>query len=194
MEEENFDFNSLMEFVKSEIEKTYTVEEAVKEKKREDDIIRDNFKVLWENYKSVNDIRKDSIKNLTSAKYRLLLSNLLIIIIRSDAKIEIDKLISLVDCSTKELKDEKELLIIIRNAIKELESILANGCNYELCDLLSNLYDKNMCIYNNVTSAIQASATRLRGINTQTPEKYIREKEELDKKINDSVIKLGLKK
>ena len=194
MDNEDYSMMSLAEFIKMEMEKNYTVEEAIKEKQSEIDVIKEGFKVIWDNYKSVSDIRKDSIKNLTSAKYKLLLSNLLIILLRSDAKIEIDKLINLIEKNTKELKDEKELLILIRDTIKRLELILANNCNYELCDLLSNLYDKNMCIYNDVLESIKASAIRLRGISTQTPEKYKVQKEELDKKIDVNLLKLGLKK
>ena len=51
MDNEDYSMMSLAEFIKMEMEKNYTVEEAIKEKQSEIDVIKEVFKVIWYNYK-----------------------------------------------------------------------------------------------------------------------------------------------
>ncbi len=194
MNEENFDYDELKEMVMSELNKTYTIEEALKEKEEELKVINESFEVLWNNFHSVKDMRKEAINNLITVKYKLILSNLLLMIIRYSVTEEVNNIINTINSAVYELKDERQILDLIEVSITKLQNQYAYSCNYELSNLLSLLYDKNTAIYNGVCDSVNASAARIRGINTQESNRYLLEKESIDEQINESTIKLGLKK
>ena len=197
---EEFDMKELADLIRSEIEKTYTIEEAIKEKQDENKLIKDSFDSLWNEYNTANSVRKEEIKNLTLFKYRYLIikqryliRNFLLMVIRNDAYYQISDLMKIVDSSNTELKNEKEFLILVRDTIKKLQLNNASNCNYDLSLLLSYLFEKYVLIYNYTSGEILACNSRLNGISTQGSSKYVDEKKELDDKINDIVLKLELK-
>ena len=192
MDEENFDYEELREFVKQEMEKTYTVSEALKEREEEENLVKESFDALWQNYNAVEEIRHEALKNLRGVKYRIILSNLLWLLIRYDVKEEVDLVVELMSKASNEIKDQKEMLTTIKNPILKLQAHMAYNCNYELAILLSNIYDKNVVIYDGVCKEMSAAASRIRGFGTQTPD-YESKKKELDLKIDESMLKLGLK-
>ncbi len=193
MDEENFDYEELREFVKQEMEKTYTVEEALKEREEEEKLINDSFDALWQNYHAVEEIRHEALKNLRGVKYRVILSNLLWLLIRYDVKEEVELVIELMNRATNEIKDQKDMLNAINVSIQKLQAHMTYNCNYELAKLLSYIYDKNVMIYDSVCTEMSATASRISGFSTQTPD-YESKKQSLDDKIDESMLKLGLKK
>lgn len=190
---EDYNYKEIEEMIIAEMGKTYTIEEALKEREDEEKLVKDSFDSLWKNYNAVEKIRHDAIKNMREVKYKIILSNLLWLLIRYDVQEEINIVIDLMSKATNEIKDQKEILKIIKETIQKLQAHMAYTCNYDLAMLLSYIYDKNVLIYDEVSKEMNASASRIRGFGTQTPD-YSDKKQELDEKINDSIIKLGLKK
>ena len=119
-----------------------SIEEALIEKEEEDKLFDESFDVLWTNYHSVSDIRRNAIRNLNRAKIRMIVLNFITAIINNNASEEVFNIIEIINNGTKELKDEKELLIRINNALEKLQAHRVSACNYDLCELLSFLYDK----------------------------------------------------
>ena len=172
---------------------TYTIEDALKAKEDEDKKIAESFDTTWNNYHVVSDRRSEAIKALNNAKIRIVVLNFISSFISSDVSNELNNLIKSIRNATKELKEEKELLYKIDIALEKLQAHNVNSCNYDLCELLSYLYDKYNAIYNKVVDEFNASSLRLRGINTTQIDNDM-SLEEVNDKINSCILTLGLGK
>ena len=190
---DDIDLDELNEYIKNELNKTYTVKEVIEERIKEEESIKESFNTLWNNYNTVKKVRDLSIYNLRNAKYKIILLNLFLLLFRNDVKSEIDKIINVINNANNELIDEKELLILIRDALKELQKHKAINANYEMSNLLSCLYDKNVAIYKSVCEDISNSTAIIKGFNIPSVNKYKDEIDDLNYEINESVKKLGLK-
>ena len=82
----------------------------------------------------------------------------------------------------------------INIALEKLQARRVAACNYDICELLSFLYDLDDTIYQRVVDEIERSSLRIKGINTMYDDKHDRKIDELNEKIEDKTIKLGLKK
>lgn len=191
--EKDDNLKEIIEAIQNELNKSYSIEEALKEKENENKLINDSFESLWESYNAVNTVRVEEIKKMTTFKYKIILRNLLLMMVRDDTYFQIVEFIKLLDEATLELKDEKKLLLLIKEAIQKLQSQKVCNCNYDLSILLSLLFDKNIAIFKDNRNEAHACASRINGISTQSTTKYKDEKEILDKEIDKLVLKLGIK-
>lgn len=186
-EEFTFDetaMNNIAKIVKAEMERNYTVEEAIANKKSQDEITKNVFANLFLIYNTIEKSRKDTIKEINITKLKIILGNFLVMVFRDDVYEEIEKLFIFMNESKKDLKKEKELLIKIRNAIIRLENVLAVECNMNLAILLAGINDKNIAINEELYENVVASLSRTRGINTQTTDKHREKIEECNQVID----------
>ena len=73
--------------------------------------------------------------------------------------------------SIRDLREERELLLNIKKAIKELQKYEAIDCNYDISLLLSLINDKNSLMYEVLNESIQSLNVRLRGISFSSTNK-----------------------
>lgn len=175
--------------------KTYTVEEALEDKKEEEKMMAESFESVWNSYNSVTDVRKIAIKNLKEAKFKIILARFLASIIsNNNMDEELDNLMNIIRESTKELNGQKELLYKIRIAIEKLQMHDVAICNYELSELLACLFEKDAILLKKAIDEMGRSSIRLRGISTMYDDSHDVKLEELNGKIEEQLLILGLNK
>lgn len=194
MDEDNFDYEELKQAVINEMEKTYTVEEALKAKEEEDKLFNESFDVLWKSYHSTQELRSEAIKKLRIIKYKTILSNILLLMIRYDIKDEVKKVVSIINSAQNDINLEKKLLNEIYISLEKLQAHHVSSCNYELANLIALIYERTETVYDYACDELGATASRLRGFDTITATKNLEKKEELEKDINEYTLKLGLGK
>ncbi len=197
MNEEEFNMEQITQAIKDYMNKTQTVEEVLSEKIQEDKNVKESFSVLWESYKNVSTSRNNEELVFKKAAVRVYFYSILINIFqsynRSDAPEEIYKLYMSIRDNIKELKSEKELLIMIRDTIKILEKYKAYECNYDLSVLLALINDKNCLMYDILKEDLNGMAIRLRGISYFGSSKR-EELQNINENIDYKVTELKLKK
>ncbi len=194
MDEITFDQEELKRLIKEELEKTQTIEEALEEKNREEALINESFDNAWNNYHAVSTIRHEAIKNMNKAKIRIVVINFISAIINNGVNNELEHIISFINDATKELKEQSTIMSKINIALEKLQAHRVAACNYDICELLSYLYDKDAAIYHRVVDEIGRASTRINGINTMYDDKHDIKIDELNEKISSMTLKLGLDK
>lgn len=183
--------NELLEIIQESLA-DHTVEEALKIKKEQDDIIKESFDVTWQNYDAVSILRKEILKSLSLVRFRMIFLRVLTTIINYNALGELDYLSERLRNSTMEIKDQKKLLDLIKSTIVTLQNNDIVECNYNLCELLSNIYDKDQLLFNTLVREIEISSAAIKGINITYPDSPETDLNELDNNINNGLLKLGL--
>lgn len=194
MAEIKIDEEELKRVIKEEMEKTQTIEDALEEREKEEALINESFDATWNNYHAVSSIRHEAIKNLYRAKIRIVVVNYISAIINNNVSCELEHIICFINEATKELKEQKVIMNKINIALEKLQARRVAACNYDICELLSFLYDLDDTIYQRVVDEIERSSLRIKGINTMYDDKHDSKIDELNEKIEDKTIKLGLKK
>ena len=196
--EEEFDYELFRELVKQYMNQTPNVEDVLNEKKEEISAAKKSFELLWEGYNSVSDERKNEIAILRKASARIYLYSFVVYIFskfnRSDAVGEMDKLLDSLLASIKDLKDEKELLLMIKNTIQELEKYNAPECNYDLSLLLALINEKHGLMYDITTEDINSLAVRMKGISYMTDNNKREDLKNVNENIEYKVNELKLRK
>ena len=196
--EEEFDYELFRELVKQYMNQTPNVEDVLNEKKEEISAAKKSFELLWEGYNSVSDERKNEIAILRKASARIYLYSFVVYIFskfnRSDAVGEMDKLLDSLLASIKDLKDEKELLLMIKNTIQELEKYNAPECNYDLSLLLALINEKHGLMYDITTEDINSLAVRMNGISYMTDNNKREDLKNVNENIEYKVNELKLRK
>ena len=198
MNEEEFSVEELTQAIKDYMNRTDSVEDIIKEKKEERELSNKSFECVWDGYKTVNNsvrteifvFRKAAFKVLFLATYTSILQS----INRSNASDELYNLYKNICSRIDELKSEKELLTLIKIAVKELEKYNAYECNYDITMLLAMLNDKNSLMYDILSEDINSLAIRMKGISYMTNNNKRKELHDLNESIDYKVKELKLKK
>ncbi len=183
--------NELMDIIKESLE-SHTVEEALRIKAEQDAVIKESFDVTWQNYDSVRILRKEILKNLSIVKFRMVFLKALSAIVNYNALSELNYLSNMITESSLEIKDQRKLLELIHTTIEKLQNHSVVECNYEICNLLSNIYDKDQLLFNCIVREMEVSAALIKGINFTFPDSPQESVDKLNKDIDDGIKKLGL--
>ena len=198
MDEENINMDEIRQMILNYMQQTSNVESVLNDAKEEYDKSKNSFKLLWEGYDTVATSRNKEVLVLRKAALKIYFASLLTGIFsmfnRSDAYIEMNKLYDSICKSIDDLKDEKELLLIIKNTIKELEKYNAYECNYDISLLLALINDKHSLMYDITTEDIKSLSIRMRGISYMTDNNNREELKNINENIDYKVKELKLKK
>jgi len=198
--ENEFDEKAFTEEVlrqaKEYLNHTKTVDEAITSRKEEIADIKENFKALWKAYGIVSKSRNQESQMFKETKIRLYLYSMLVKLLsafyRKGTYDEIMGVHDSISLSLKELKQEKELLNIIKNAIKELEKYQATDCNYDMSLLLSLINEKNALMYSVLKEDVDSLRIRMKGFDYSSNTNYREDLKDIDASINNKVNELKL--
>lgn len=181
----------LLEVIKTSLE-DHTIDEAIKIKDEEDKVVKESFDVTWENYNNVVAQRKEMLKSISIIRFRFVFLKALSMIVNYRALGELDYLEGIITNSRLEIQDQKRLLDAIRDAIKKLQEKDVIECNYNICDLLAAIYDKDQVLFNTLIREMEISTAAIKGINITYPDSPHESVDKLNKDIDDGIKKLGL--
>ena len=193
MDEEDFDYKKLKQQTLNELYDIFNIDDVLCAREKEIKKIKENFKQTWDNYNVVNSVRKEYVNSLYILRLKIFLTFFLQSIISNDFGLEIDNLNNRIKESSNKIKKQKSILILIKKALKDLESKMVPDCNYDINELLQLLYDQDITIIKNIYQKMQETESKLSKINIQSPKNHEKELEDIDEKINMYVLKLGLK-
>lgn len=183
--------NEFIEVVRESL-KDHTIEEALKIKEEQDKVIKESFDITWEHYNSVEDQRKEMLKSIATIKFRFVFLELLCNIINYNALCEISYLQDVISHSRMELKDQKKLLSIIKENIEKLQRNDIVECNYNLCELLSKIYEKDQMLFNDLIREMEISTAAIKGISITYSDSKKDAIKELNNEIDNDIKVLGL--
>ncbi len=172
-----------------------TIDEALEQRKEQIKTIKEDFKFLWETYKTVSLTRQVEMKQQKMAQIRTYLYGILVGMFssfyRDGAYEQVSKLGTSISSSIKELKEEKKLLSDIKSAIKELEKYETIDCNYDISKLLSLIGDKNVLLDGILKNDTRSLQIRLKGIDYASSD-YKTKLDEINRDIDSKVQQLNL--
>ena len=194
MDEENIEYDDerLLEIARAAIQ-THTVEEALVLKKEQDEIIEDNFKTTWVVYNNAMSLRKDILKGFREIRIRMAIYNFVAFIFNPRAIEVLEPIKEMISESTLEIKDQKDILFLVKQAIIDLQHNQVVECNYNICVLLSDIYDKDKLLFDRIVQKIEKATYRIKGINVMSPTDYDEKIDELTNNIKEDIKVLGLK-
>ncbi len=179
------------------LNRTSTVGEVIDMKKEELDQIKADFKALWQAYNITAKTRRDEVWILERSKIRTYLYGILVKLLyftsRSDAYEEVMNIHSNICGYLNELREERELLLQIKAAIKELEKYSAVDCNYDISMLLSLIVQKNALIFDVLNEDVNSLQIRLKGIDYISAKNKREELKDVNENIEYQVQELQLK-
>ena len=193
MDDDNFDVNELFKQIFSQMEKISNIDEALQAHSVEEAMIKDSFNNVWNNYNLVSDNRKKALKALFILRLQLFFSLFIRSIINNDIGLEVDSLIDKIKASSLKIKNQKELLILIKKALKKLESKLIYDCNYDINELLELLYIEDFIIIKIVSEEINRFETRMNRIAIYPSQRYNDDLNKIEEQIDEYAKSLGLK-
>ena len=193
MDDDNFDVNELFKQIFSQMEKISNIDEALQAHSVEEAMIKDSFNNVWNNYNLVSDNRKKALKALFILRLQLFFSFFIRSIINNDIGLEVDSLIDKIKASSLKIKNQKELLILIKKALKKLESKLIYDCNYDINELLELLYIEDFIIIKIVSEEINRFETRMNRIAIYPSQRYNDDLNKIEEQIDEYAKSLGLK-
>ena len=194
MEEYNITDEEIKEMIKEFLNSSITVEDAINQKKDENELARESFDICDKTYSTVSSARIGSIAALNITKIRLYLYKLIPFLLTDGATSIIDDSISKINATKEKLVNEKELLNNIRNSIKELKKYNVYICNYDINILLAALYKYNDTVMLDLQDYMQWCTMAINGITYYGNKDYDKEMEELNDVINNYTLRLGLNK
>lgn len=173
-DEESFK-DEVLKAAQEYLQHTTTIDEAIDGRKKQIAAAKESFEIIWEAYNTVSKSRNKEEYIFRKARMRIylygILVNLLSAFNRRGAYEEVMNLHSDISQSIKDLREERELLLNIKKAIKELQKYEAIDCNYDISLLLSLINDKNSLMYEVLNESIQSLNVRLRGISFSSTNK-----------------------
>ena len=193
MNEDEFDYELLKNEVINQMNTTFSIDEALEINDVRIKNIKENFKQTWENYHIVDDTRKNYVNKINITRFQMFFSFFLSSLINNDIGLEVDSLINKLKSSSLEINKQKEILILIKKALKKLEKNLVVDCNYDICELLELLYQKENILFNQVIHYIKISSAKISRINIIPSDKNIKDLDDINELIDMYVLKLGLK-
>ena len=136
--------------------------------------------------------RKEMLKSISIIRFRFVFLKALSMIVNYRALGELDYLEGIITNSKLEIQDQKKLLDAIRDAIKRLQDRDVVECNYNICDLLAAIYDKDQVLFNTLIREMEISTAAIKGISITYNDSNNESIDKLNKDIEDGVKKLGL--
>ena len=192
--EETMTTDELKEMIYEMLNQGITVEEAIDIKKKDDVLTKESFDICNNTYKAVNTSRIEIIMLLNITKLRLQLYKTVSFLLSEGSgqilKDSIDKI-----NETKEyLKNEKELLISIKNSLKELKKYNVSVCNYDINALLTSIFQLNEKSIYDLKEYMQWCSMAINGITYYGNKNYQEEIKQLSLEIEKYTLRLGLNK
>ena len=186
------------EIIKKLLEETfnhsYTIEEALEEQKMEDENLKMSFNVAWTGYKSISLYRKSYLSALRVSKVKSNFLKLFSLIMNNGTDEVMDLIIKRLNLSINELKDIKKILDEINQALIKLQSNRVGVCNFDICELLAYLGMKMELDSNCLVNDLTGYKLSLKGIGYSNCSKDEDNLKEINKQIDESILKLGLSK
>ena len=193
MDEENFDMRELFKEVIAQMEEIENINEVLKVRDTEIEAIKDSFKETWDNYLSIRDSRTSYLKKLLFLRIKTFLSFFIESLLNNEKGLIVDDLIKKIKTSSIKIKNQKELLKLIKDALEALEFRMVADCNYNINSLLQLLLDQDETIFKLVAEDIKRVETKFQRINVQSSNKYEDKLDKIEEKIDVYVKTLGLK-
>ena len=188
---------AVMQAAREYLNHTTTIEDAIAGQKAQIESTRKNFKCLWEAYETVSKNRNKKQDEMTKIKIKMFITAIIVSLldafVKEDMYVQVMEVHNGVSKSIDDIKREKELLRVIKEAIQELEKYQAIDCNYDLSLLLSLIYDKNNLIYGIIKEDIESLSVRIKGINFSSNTNKREELKSINEEIDEKVKLLGLK-
>ena len=172
----------------------FTVKELVDLKKDEKESVVESFKAVDEIFESAESSRKSVINTLTKKSIAIYLKFFIRSVINTDLSIEIENLVGKLMANVKTAKEEKEILIALRNAISELKRYEITDCNPRIANILMLLYEKNLLLLKQAQKNIIMTNSRMKRLDVI--EGTIEEDKisKIDSEVDSMVLSLGLNK
>ena len=191
---ENIDEETLRQMIRNEILRQPTVEEAISEKQRQNDIITKNFTQC---YLVLNETDSYRRRMLFTLKYSLLQLNLakgFSSVLGNGSKEYIEYIIRRTLETKDKIEEDNNLIKNIKYALAKLYVSETTECNYEITLLISAIFDKTNMLISELNEDMQRCNNAIRGITYYGNKDNLEHNDNLNNKINESILKLGLKK
>ena len=176
------------------LNKKFSIAEAIQMQKENEEFAKRSFDACKGTYKSVSFHRNGCIKNICYTKFKLLLVKFMGNVVNMDVSDSIDSDVKKINDTHLLIKQEKELLKEIKNSINELKKYRITLCNYDIFMLLVMIYNFNEKLIMDLSEHIKQNSLAMQGINYIGNKPYKDELEDLENKIDEYKLKLGLTK
>ena len=193
-EPEKLTLEDIYEHLHAEEQELPTIGEGLLMKATHDSFIDMTFRVTNDLYKQVQNGRKSIIKELNISELLLLLSKGPALLFNSRALDIIDEQYVRVDSVKREIKSEKVLLKSIKSALKVLQKVNLEVYNPDIIFLLITINEKNGALIDDLKEFNKKAKLATSGITYYGTNENQESLERCDKLIENSVMKLGLKK
>ena len=193
-EEETMTTDELKEMIYEMLNQGITVEEAIDIKKKDDVLTKESFDICNNTYKAVNTSRKEIIMLLNITKLRLQLYKTISFLLSEGSDQILKDSIDKINETKEYLKNEKELLISIKNSLKELKKYNVSVCNYDINALLTSIFQLNEKSMYDLKEYMQWCSMAINGITYYGNKNYQEEIKQLSLEIEKYTLRLGLNK
>ena len=173
------------------LNKDYTIREAIRMKRENDVLTKQSFEYCNGTLKSVSFHRRDVLRVLNYAKFKLSMIKFMASVINMDVTDTIDCSVEKVKNTNIIIKNEKELLHEIKSSLKELEKYQVTMCNYDISVLLVLLYNLNDRLLLDVEDYVKERSYAFSGIDYIGNKNYDKDIELITDKIDELKLKLG---
>ena len=200
MEEETIKIKSLEDLINEEdlkkmiheiLDASYTVDEACERKEKENEMIQDNFNNCYGMYQTLTWHKNHSLRQIERAKIRIYLFKLLAIIINANAVNSVNMSIDKINELKQSIKDQKGLIVKIKESLDRLYKCGSVECNGDLFILMILLNVKIELLFSDFNEYMQESIQELKGIGYIGNKEISEKLEEVDNEINNITLKLG---
>ena len=179
-----------------DLDQTPNISDTLEAKKAELANTKANFEAIWAAYKTLSKARNKEEWQFIDAKVRTLLyaslNRLLFFLVRADAYDQLMELNEKIDGSLKELREERQLLLNMKSAIKELEKYKIDDCNYDMALLLALINEKNAVLIKILNEEVYGLSIRIKGINYSSNSNMREDLQVINENIDYKVQRLSL--
>jgi len=175
-------------------DKDETIKGSIKSKEEENKRRDESFDMTWKNYNKTLFNRKEVLNKIYKARISIAFKYFLVSLMNSDVKEEKTKILDRLLSYIKELKDERTILSAINIALEKLQAHKVDDCNCNINELLDYIYEKYDLIFDMANIDVALFLSRISGIDSQGSDGLSIKKEEVESKIKEKLIVLGLDK
>ena len=155
---------------------------------------KESFRVIFKNQRVISNHVTFTILKIYYLKLVARYSKLLTMIYQNDRGEVVDEVYNVLDTNQKELIELRKLLSIVGKASRKLKRNDTSACNFQINNLLSLIYEKEMILYNRIVQCVDMSRLSTRGITYVVANKNQEALDETNEQIAASVKALGLYK
>lgn len=154
-------------------------------------IIFNDFELLWDEYNQMIKLRNVALSQLKRTKFKLSFDSLLT---NQHPKImtELYALVELIEEKIEIIENEQELINIINRNITRLQLYKITDFNNEITNLINLIKYKNDCICSIMLEYVKISIKILKGCNINETDLKELDIDDIDNKIEEYSLKLGL--